>query len=173
MRQRTWQPNAGSKVWRFRSSQGQPATTPDDRGQKASFEIVPIDGPIGGFADAHATASALVEAIVAIAGLDRTKLLLFGGWESATRGAGITLQLVGEQLGIMDQFQVLTASIRATMAHLKCWSAWKLASIRIRFAQELQRCWAGPRQPCRAPQQPAVGMANMRTIMPAMQRRGP
>ena len=33
------------------------------------------------------------------------RLLLFGGWESATRGAGVTLQLVGERLGITDQFQ--------------------------------------------------------------------
>ena len=33
------------------------------------------------------------------------KLLLFGGWESASRGAGITLQIVGERLGIADQFQ--------------------------------------------------------------------
>ena len=31
-------------------------------------------------------------------------LLLFGGWESATRGAGVTLQLIGERLGITDQF---------------------------------------------------------------------
>ena len=36
--------------------------------------------------------------------LDREKLLLFGGWESATRGAGVTLQIVGERLGISDQF---------------------------------------------------------------------
>ena len=73
--------------------------------QKVAFELVPIDGPIGGFPDAHATAAALAEAIDAIPGLDRSKLLLFGGWESATRGAGVTLQLVGERLGITDQFQ--------------------------------------------------------------------
>ncbi len=73
--------------------------------QKASFELVPIDGPIGGFTDAHATAATLADGIAAIPGLDRTKLLLFGGWESASRGAGITLQIVGERLGITDQFQ--------------------------------------------------------------------
>src|ERR1019366_5398760 len=70
-----------------------------------NFQLVPIDGPIGGFPDAHATAAALSEAIVALADLDRNRLLLFGGWESATRGAGVTLQLVGERLGITDQFQ--------------------------------------------------------------------
>ena len=74
-------------------------------GQKAAFELVPIDGPIGGFPDAHSTAAALAEAIAALPGLDRERLLLFGGWESATRGAGVTLQLIGERLGITDQFQ--------------------------------------------------------------------
>ena len=43
--------------------------------QKVPFELVPIDGPIGGFPDAHSTAAALAEAIAAIPGLDRTKLL--------------------------------------------------------------------------------------------------
>src|ERR1700686_1527804 len=73
--------------------------------QKAAFELVPIDGPIGGFPDAHSTAAVLAETIAALPGLDRAKLLLFGGWESATRGAGVTLQLVGERLDIADQFQ--------------------------------------------------------------------
>ena len=74
-------------------------------GQRAAFELVPIDGPIGGFGDAHSTAAALADAIAALPGLDREHLLLFGGWESATRGAGVTLQLVGERLGMTDQFQ--------------------------------------------------------------------
>ncbi len=72
--------------------------------QKVPFELVPIDGPIGGFPDAHSTAAVLAETIAALPGLDRDKLLLFGGWESATRGAGVTLQIVGERLGITDQF---------------------------------------------------------------------
>src|SRR5579863_1857828 len=73
--------------------------------QRATFELVAIDGPIGGFTDASATAAALAEAIDSIAGLEKAKLLLFGGWESATRGAGVTLQILGERLGIADQFQ--------------------------------------------------------------------
>src|SRR5208283_1502992 len=98
--------NPGSKVWLV--SLGPKAKLQQVMmtvAQKASFELVPIDGPIGGFPDAHATAATIADAIAAIPELDRTKLLLFGGWESATRGAGITLQLVGERLGIMDQFQ--------------------------------------------------------------------
>src|ERR1019366_7689087 len=51
--------------------------------QKVAFELVPIDGPIGGFPDAHATAAVLAETIAALPGLDRERLLLFGGWESA------------------------------------------------------------------------------------------
>ena len=50
-------------------------------------------------------ASLLAAAIQAIPGLDKSRLLLFGGWESASRGAGATLQIVGERLGITDQFQ--------------------------------------------------------------------
>ena len=72
--------------------------------QRVSFELVAIDAPVGGFADAHATAAVLAGAIDAIPGLEKSKLLLFGGWESAARGAGVTLQLVGERLAIIDQF---------------------------------------------------------------------
>jgi len=100
------QKNPGSKLWLV--SLGPKAKLQQVMmtvAQKAAFELVPIDGPIGGFPDAHSTAAVLAETIAAIPGLDRTKLLLFGGWESATRGAGVTLQLVGERLGITDQFQ--------------------------------------------------------------------
>src|SRR3954468_18192608 len=73
--------------------------------QKVPFELVPIGGPLGGFVDAHEVAAALAEAIEGIPGLERSRLLLFGGWESASRGAGVTMQIVGERLGITDQFQ--------------------------------------------------------------------
>ena len=73
--------------------------------QKVPFELVPLDGPPGGFTDAHQVAAALASAIEAIPALDRSRLLLFGGWESASRGAGVTMQIVGERLGITDQFQ--------------------------------------------------------------------
>ena len=98
--------NPGSKLWLV--SLGPKAKLQQVMmtvGQKAAFELVPIDGPIGGFPDAHSTAAALAEAIATLPGLDRNRLLLFGGWESATRGAGVTLQFIGERLGITDQFQ--------------------------------------------------------------------
>src|SRR6266568_7768174 len=73
--------------------------------QKVPFELVALDGPASGFADSFETAAALAGAIEGIAGLDHTRLLLFGGWESASRGAGSTLQMIGERLGITEQFQ--------------------------------------------------------------------
>src|SRR6202142_419161 len=73
--------------------------------QKVPFEPVALDGSASGFTDATETAAALAEAIKAIPGLDQSRLLIFGGWESASRGAGATMQIVGERLGIVDQFQ--------------------------------------------------------------------
>src|SRR5512144_1755924 len=74
-------------------------------GQKVPFELVALDGPAGGFVDAFETAAALADAVKAIPGLDRSRLLLFGGWESASRGAGATLQMLGERPEILDQLQ--------------------------------------------------------------------
>jgi electron transfer flavoprotein beta subunit len=50
--------------------------------QEAAFEFVAVWMARGGFTEAHDAAAAR-----AIAGLDETRLLLFGGWESASRGA--------------------------------------------------------------------------------------
>ncbi len=72
--------------------------------QKVSFELVVLDGPAGGFTDSFAVAAALGGAIEKIPGLDRSRLLLFGGCASASRDAGVTVQMVGERLGITDQF---------------------------------------------------------------------
>src|SRR5512136_2199751 len=73
--------------------------------QKVPFELVALDGPASGFTEASEVAAALAEAIQTIPGLDRSKLLVFGGWESASRGASVTMQMVGERLGMLDQFQ--------------------------------------------------------------------
>src|SRR6185369_8147356 len=73
--------------------------------QKVPLELLALDAPASGFTEAVDVASALADTIQAIPGLDKSRLLLFGGWESASRGAGATLQMVGERLGILDQFQ--------------------------------------------------------------------
>src|SRR5215831_12041797 len=96
---------AGSKVWLV--SLGPKAKLQQVMmtvAQKVPFELVALDGPASGFTDSFETAAALAEAIRSIGGLDHSRLLLFGGWESASRGAGSTLQMIGERLGITEQF---------------------------------------------------------------------
>lgn len=142
--------------------------------QRASFELVPIDGPIGGFTDAQSTATALANAINSIAELDKTKLLLFGGWESATRGAGVTLQLVGERLGIADQFQgVDRIDIRddGSFEVLERIEGGK-HQVSVCLGAPAVLGWATGNLP-EPRNNPQVGMANMRTIMPALQKARP
>jgi len=137
--------------------------------QKVSFELVPIDGPIGGFPGASATAAVLAEAIAAIPGLDHAKLLLFGGWESATRGAGVTLQLVGERLGITDQFQgVDQIDLRddGSFEVLERVEGGK-HQVSVCVGTPAVLGWATGNLP-EPRNNPQIGMSNMRTIMPAL-----
>ena len=142
--------------------------------QKVPFELVPIDGPIGGFPDAHSTAAVLAETIAALPGLDRTKLLLFGGWESATRGAGVTLQLVGERLGITDQFQGVDQIVQIDLGDSGSFEVLERVEggkhqVSVCAGAPAVLGWATGNlaEPRNNPQ---VGMANMRTIMPALQK---
>jgi electron transfer flavoprotein beta subunit len=142
--------------------------------QKVPFDLVALDGPAGGFTEAFEAAAILAEAIQAIAGLDRSRLLVFGGWESASRGAGATLQMVGERLGILDQFQgvdELTVGGDGSLRILE----------RIEGGKHQVSTCAGPPAVLgwatgslsEPPNNPQVGMANMRTIMPSLQRAKP
>ncbi|HTW78585.1 MAG TPA: hypothetical protein VME23_03470 [Terracidiphilus sp.] len=164
--------NPGSKLWLV--SLGPKAKLQQVMmtiAQKVAFELVPIDGPIGGFPDAHATAAALAEAIGAIPGLDRSKLLLFGGWESASRGAGVTLQLIGERLGIVDQFQgVDRIELRedGSFEVLERVEGGK-HQVSICAGAPAVLGWATGNLP-EPRNNPQVGMTNMRTIMPALQK---
>ncbi len=142
--------------------------------QKVPFEFVPIDGPIGGFADAHATAAVLADAIAAIPGLDRQRLLVFGGWESATRGAGVTLQLIGERLGITDQFQGVD------QIELRDDGSFEVLERVEGGKHQVSLCegppavlgWATGSLP-EPRNNPQIGMANMRSLMPALQKARP
>jgi len=164
--------NPGSKLWLV--SLGPKAKLQQVMmtvAQKVAFELVPIDGPIGGFADAHATATALAEAISAIPGLDRSKLLLFGGWESATRGAGVTLQLVGERLGITDQFQgvdEIGLHDDGSFEVLERVEGGK-HQVSVCAGAPAVLGWATGNLP-EPRNNPQVGMVNMRSIMPALQK---
>lgn len=164
--------NPGSKLWLV--SLGPKAKLQQVMmtvAQKVAFELVPVDGPIGGFPDAHATAAVLADAINAIAGLDKTKLLLFGGWESATRGAGVTLQLIGERLGIADQFQgvdQITLRDDGSFEVLERVEGGK-HQVSICAGAPAVLGWATGNLP-EPRNNPQIGMANMRTVIPALQR---
>lgn len=142
--------------------------------QKAPFELVALDGPAGGFTEAAEVAAALADAIQSIPGLDRTRLMVFGGWESASRGAGATMQMVGERLGIADQFQGVD--------ELKLNPDGSLEILeRIEGGKhQLSRCagpplllgWATGHLP-EPKNNPQLGMTNMRTVMPALQKAKP
>jgi electron transfer flavoprotein beta subunit len=139
--------------------------------QKVPFELVALDGPASGFCDSFQTAAALADGIAGIPALDRGRLLLFGGWESASRGAGSTLQMVGERLGIYEQFQGVD---RIAMQDDGSFEILE----RIEGGKHQVSVCAGPPavlgwatghlpEPRNNPQ---IGMANMRAIMPALQR---
>jgi len=142
--------------------------------QKVPFELIALDGPASGFTDSFATAAALAGAIDAIPALDRSRLFVFGGWESASRGAGTTLQMVGERLGITEQFQGVD---RLTLQGDGSFEVWE----RIEAGRhQLSVCAAPPAvfgwatgylpEPRNNPQ---LGMANMRLILPALQKAKP
>jgi len=166
---------AGSKVWLV--SLGPKAKLQQVMmtvGQKVPFELVAIDGSAGGFTDPAETAVALADAILAIPGLDKSRLLLFGGWESASRGAGVTLQTIGERLGIVDQFQGVD--------ELKVNADGSLEILeRIEGGRhQISRCagapavlgWATGNLP-EPKNNPQTGMMNMRAMMPALQKAKP
>jgi electron transfer flavoprotein beta subunit len=163
---------AGSRVWLV--SLGPKAKLQQvmmTMAQKMPFELVALDGPASGFADSFETAAALAAAIEGIAGLDRSRLLLFGGWESATRCAGTTMQMVGERLGLTEQFQGVDRLGVQEDGSLRILE-------RVDGGQHQVSVVSGPpaligwatgylHEP---PNNPQVGMANMRTIMPALQK---
>ena len=143
-------------------------------GQKVPFELVVLDGPASGFTEAQETAEALARAVESIAGLDRDRMLLFGGWQSASRGTGATMQILGELLGVTDQFQgvdSLTVHEDGSLSVLE----------RIEGGSYLQSTCSGPPAVLgwatgslpEPPNNPQVGMQNMRLIMPALQKAAP
>ena len=142
--------------------------------QKVPFEFVALDGSASGFTEATDAATALADAIKAIPGIDMAKLLVFGGWESASRGAGATMQIVGERLSIVNQFQgvdQLTVGADGSLEILERVEGGK---------HQVSKCvgppavlgWATGNLP-EPPNNPQIGMANMRAIMPALQKAKP
>lgn len=139
--------------------------------QKVPFELVALDGPASGFADAAETAAVLAEAIRALPGLEMNRLLLFGGWESASRGAGATLAIVGEHLGITEQFQgvdELTVQADGSLRILERVEGGR-HQISVCAGPPAVLGWATGNLP-EPRNNPQIGMVNMRGIMPALQK---
>jgi electron transfer flavoprotein beta subunit len=142
--------------------------------QKLPFELVPLDGPGGGFADPVSTAKALADTIQAIPGLDMSNLLVFGGWESATRGAGVVMQMVAERLGIGEVF------LAVDELKVEEGGAFLVKERAEGGRHQVSRCsgapavlgWATGSLP-EPPNHPQTGMANMRAMMPALQKAKP
>jgi len=132
---------------------------------------VALDGPASGFTDSFETAAALAAAIAAIPGLDRARLLVFGGWESASRGAGSTLQMVGERLGIAEQFQGVDQVRVGEDGSLEILERIEGGrhQVSVCAAPPAVLGWATGNLP-EPRNNPQIGMANMRAIMPALQR---
>ncbi|MBN1516478.1 electron transfer flavoprotein subunit beta [Candidatus Sumerlaeota bacterium] len=142
--------------------------------QKVPFQLVAADGPAGGFADSTATAKALAGMIEGIDGLDKSKQLVFGGWASASRGTGTTMQQVGELLGITEQFQgvdQLTIGADGSLEILERIEGGKHQVSKCQSPPALLG-WATGNLP-EPPNNPQVGMVNMRSVMPALQQAKP
>ena len=124
-----------------------------------------------GFTEAGDVASALAGAIDGIADLDRDRMLLFGGWESASRGAGAVMQMVAEKLGITEQFQGVDVFEAAENDQFLIKERIEGGSYLV---SECSGCpillgWATGNLP-EPKNNPQVGMMNMPKVMPALQK---
>jgi len=167
--------HAGSKVWLV--SLGPKARLQQlmmNIAQKVPFELVALDGPASGFAEATAVAAALAEAVDGIEGVDRSRLLLFGGCASASRDAGVTMGMVGERLGIGDHFlgvDKLAVQDDGSLAITERVEGGRYL-VSICEGPPAVLGWATGELP-EPPNNPQIGMQNMRTVMPALQRATP
>ncbi|MFN7935706.1 MAG: electron transfer flavoprotein subunit beta [Bryobacteraceae bacterium] len=139
--------------------------------QKVGFELVALDGPSSGFTDSSDVAAALASAISSLEGFDAARLLLFGGWESAARAAGATLAMVGERLGITEQFQGVDALAVLPDGSLEIRERVEGGKHQVSVCSGPPAVlgWATGSLP-EPPNSPQVGMQNMRTVMPALMK---
>lgn len=136
--------------------------------QKAPFELVAVNAAAGGFTDAKATATELAKAIKA---MPTAPDFLFGGCASASRDAGVTLQFVAEMIGITEFFNSvdeLKVSDDDTFTVKERIEGGKYLSSTCKgFPAAIG--WATGSLP-EPPNNPQVGMMNMRGVMPALMK---
>ncbi len=139
--------------------------------QKVPFELVAVNAPAGGFTDAKLTAAELAKAIKAIPGFDLSSTLVFGGCASASRDAGVTMQFVAEELGITEFFtgvdELKLADDDSFTVLERVEGGKYLSSTCAGFPAVVG--WATGNLP-EPPNNPQVGMMNMRGVMPALMK---
>lgn len=164
--------NPGSKVWLVSAApKAKLQQVMMALAQKAPFELVAVDMPAGGFTDSVECAAALSDGVSTIAGLDKSRLLLFGGWESASRGAGSTLAMLGERLGLTEQFQgvdQVKVNADGSLEILERVEGGKHQVSQLSTPPAVVG-WATGNL-AEPPNNPQVGMANMKNLMPALQK---
>lgn len=139
--------------------------------QKVPFELVAVDASHSGFTDSFKVAEILAETIQSMPGIDSSNMLIFGGWESASRAAGTTMQIIGEKLGIVDQFQgvdEIKVNADGSFQVLERVEGGK-HQVSVCASPPAVFGWATGNLP-EPPNNPQVGMMNMRTVMPAIQK---
>lgn len=138
--------------------------------QKLPLELVAIDADANGFTDPLDAAAVLASTIQSMPDLDRSRLLIFGGWESATRGAGVTMSALAAHLDIPDVF----LAVDEITPHNGGFRVKERVEGGRHLVSELA-CppavfgWATGSK-SELPNHPQTGMANLRTMMPALQR---
>lgn len=136
--------------------------------QKAPFSLLAVNAPAGGFTDAKETAAELAKAIKT---LPQPPDLLFGGCASASRDAGVTLAFTAEALGITEFFMAvddLKVADDDSLTVLERIEGGRYLSTTCKgFPAAV--AWATGSLP-EPPNNPQVGMMNMRGIMPALMK---
>ncbi len=142
--------------------------------QKVPFELVAVDGNASGFTDAHEAAAVLAEAVATIPELDKNRLLVFGGCASASRDAGVTMQLICERLDIRDFFtgvDEIKVQPDGSFEVLERIESGQYQASVCKGAPAVL-AWATGNLP-EPPNNPQVGMVNMRAVMPALMKAKP
>jgi len=139
--------------------------------QKVGFELIAIDGSASGFTEPYEVSEVLASAIKSIPNLDMSKLLLFGGCSSASRDAGVTMQLVAERLGISDFFLGVDELIIEQDGKLTFKERVEAGQYLVSTcsAPPVAVGWSTGTLPV-PPNNPQLGMMNMRGVLPALQK---